>query len=193
MQIKMHILQEFKAGQIDRFYNEVYPSLLLYALRNLSDDDAFLGEDCVQDAIFEAYRRREKFNSPAQFKSFLYKCVYSKIVTIQRKNQSFNNYREQSDDLSYDMQRTILEQETLDLLYEAIDSLPDDLRQVLELSFGEGLKNAEVAAHMKISESAVKKKKIRMLSMLRDILGDEATMQLVLLMLATLLKSKGGC
>ncbi|MCM1313313.1 MAG: RNA polymerase sigma factor [Bacteroides sp.] len=193
MQIKAHILQEFKAGQIDRFYHEVYPSLLTYALHNLSEDDAFLGEDCVQDAIFEAYCRRDKFDSPAQFKSFLYKCVYSKIVTLHRKNQSYNNYREQSDDLSYDMLHAILEQETLDLLYAAIDSLPDDLRQVLELSFGEGLKNAEVAARMNISESAVKKKKIRMLAMLRNILGDEATMQLVLLILTTLVRSRSGC
>ncbi len=189
----MHILQEFKAGRIDGFYNEVYPSLLLYALRNLGEDDAFLGEDCVQDAIFEAYRRRDKFDSPAQFKSFLYKCVYSKVVTLQRKNQSFNNYREQTNGGHYDMQRAILEQETLDLLYEAVERLPDDLRQVLELSFGEGLKNAEVVARMKISESAVKKKKIRMLAILRNILGDEANMQLFLLMFAALVKSKNGC
>lgn len=192
MQIKAHILQDFKAGQIDEFYTEVYPSLLLYAARNLGDDFIFLGEDCVQDAIFEAYGRREKFHSPEQFKSFLYKCVYNNTVTIRRKNKSKDNYLAQPRNVSYNLQNAILEQETLDRLYEAIDRLPEDLAKVLELSFVQGLKNAEIAQRMNISESAVKKKKARMLGMLRETLGDDAVILLALLTQLALTRAMTG-
>lgn len=184
MRIGAHILEQFKSGQIDGFYAEVYPSLLLYAMRNLGDDYSFLGEDCVQDSIFEAYHRRDSFGTPEQFKAFLYKCVYNRTITIKRKNKSHDTYLAQKDISPYNLLHTILEQETLDLLHEAISRLPDDLNRVLELSYVQGLKNAEVAGIMRISESAVKKKKARMINMLREMLGKDAGIILTILLTA---------
>ena len=186
MYIRTSILQDFKDGRIEGFYAEVYPSLLLYAMRNLGADYAFLGEDCVQDSVFEAYHKREDFSTPEQFKSFLYKCVYNKIVSIRRKNRSRDNYLAQKDNSPYNLLHAILEQETLDLLHEAIDRLPPDLSLILELSYVKNMKNAEVASVLSISESAVKKKKARMLNLLRGMLGDEGNRILSLLVLIAL-------
>lgn len=183
MQITSVILDEFKNGNIDGFYAEVYPSLLSYAMRLLEADLVFMAEDCVQDAVFSAYGRRASFTSPVRFKSFLYSCVHNNAVTIMRKSRSRDNYVMQNDAGNYDMSHAIIEQETLDLLYDAIESLPGDMRSVFELSFEQGLKNIEVADALGISESMVKKRKMRMISLLRQKVIGDAAMRLILLLL----------
>ena len=76
-------------------------------------------------------------------------------------------------------------QETLDKLYAAIDSLPDDLRQLFDLSFEQGLQNVEIARMLSLSPETIKKRKARMIDLLRQQLcHDSAT--LLLLSLLTL-------
>lgn len=176
-------MNDFKAGDIDIFYTEVYPSLLTYATRFLGADFSFLAEDCVQDAIFTAYGKRMIFISPMQFKSFLYSCVHNNTVTVLRKNRSRDNYISQEANGHYDMANAIIEQETLDLLYAAIERLPEDMRRLFELSFEQGLKNAEVAAAFGISESMVKKRKMKMVAILREALTDDAVLQLLIILM----------
>lgn len=177
-------LRSFQDGKIEPFYNEVYPSLLTYAARILGNEYAFLAEDCVQDAVFNAYGHREDFVSGMQFKAFLYTCVHNNAVSVIRKNKSHDNYmqlRNDRNDTKYDMESAMIEQETLDLLYDAIERLPKEMQQIFELSFEQGLKNAEAAEVLGISESMVKKRKAKMISILRDTFKSNITIQLILL------------
>ena len=65
----------------------------------------------------------------------------------------------------------LIERETMRRLFVAVDSLPEPYRRIFDLSFEEGLKNREIAAMLGISESAVKKRKARMLNLLRSAIG----------------------
>jgi RNA polymerase sigma-70 factor (ECF subfamily) len=58
-------------------------------------------------------------------------------------------------------------------LRQAIDRLPDDQRQAVELRYLVGLTNDEVAAAMETTASAVNTKRWRALRALRDVLGAE--------------------
>ena len=131
------LLSEFKSGNIGTFYNELYAKLLVYASRHLGPDYAFLAEDCVQDAVYKAYEQRGSFN-----------------------------YLSQQDDRT-EFLNSIIEQETLNLLYDSIERLPEKYRRIFELHFQQGLKNAEIAQLLGITESAVKKQKACMLDLLR--------------------------
>lgn len=182
MQITDGILKDFKAGDIDVFYTEIYPSLLTYAIRFLGTDYSFLAEDCVQDAIFTAYGQRTMFLTPMQFKSFIYSCVRNNAVSVLRKNHSRDNYISQNHETDYDLSNAIIEQETLDLLYAAINRLPEDMKRIFELSFERGLKNAEVAAELGISESMVKKRKMKMIAILRESFAGDAALQLLIIL-----------
>ena len=66
----------------------------------------------------------------------------------------------------------MLEQETLDMLYAAIESLPPKYREVLRMSYRDGLKNAEIAERLGVAEITVKKWKAGILEMLRKQLGE---------------------
>ncbi len=72
-----------------------------------------------------------------------------------------------------DFSINFIEQETLTLLYEAIDALPEKYKTLFDLSFEQGLKNAEVAKLLNISEVAVKKQKSQFKSLLHNRLKDK--------------------
>lgn len=160
------MLAEFKSGKISTFYNELYAKLLVYASRHLGADYAFLAEDCVQDAIYKAYEQRASFKSILTLKAFLYSCIHHAAIDILRKNNAQSNYLSQQENQT-EFLNSIIEQETLNLLYDSIERLPEKYRRIFELHFEQGLKNAEIAKLLNVTESAVKKQKAQMLDLLR--------------------------
>ena len=71
------------------------------------------------------------------------------------------------------------------MLFTAIDNLPESYKAIVEMSFDEGLKNAEIAKRLGISESAVKKRKARMLDNLRNSMRDKEKLETIILFLCS--------
>ena len=154
--------------------------MLTYAVRCLGETYGYLAEDCVQESIFKAYNHSSEFLTANQLKNYLYICIHNDAVSVLRKHYSRQNYLREQVDIEEHVNRAINEQDTIDLLYDAISRLPDDLHTVFTLSFEQGLKNAEVGQRMGISESAVKKKKAKMIQLLRDYFaGNEKVLALL--------------
>lgn len=164
------IFKEFKAGKIDMFYRKMYPQLLTYAGRHLGKDYAFLAEDYVQDAIYKTYLHKDSLANTFAFKSFLYSCIYNAIISLLRRQTAKENYLSayKEENNEHDFLNSLIEEETLNMLWEAIENLPAKYQKLFHLSFEEGLKNAEIAALLHISESAVKKRKAQFISLLRQ-------------------------
>lgn len=169
------VYRDFVNGRLDAFYRSCYPSVLTYTLRLLGGEQAFLAEDCVQDAIYRAYENRGNIATFQALLSYIYTSIYHEVVSIYRKRRSYDNYvdKQSETEAGYipDFLDTLVEQETLDILFAAINSLPERLKRIFHLSFEEGLKNAEVAEILGVSESAVKKQKAQLVSTLRDSLN----------------------
>ena len=161
----LQVLQAFKKGQLELFYRRIYPGLLLYAVKNAGDRHDFLAEDCVQNAIFNAWKRRDSFDSIYTLKSFLYTSVKNEIISLYRKGKAQERYSSQLENEAF-FANTVIDQETQLLLFNAIHSLPDRERQIFELSFIEGLKNIEIAEQLGVSDSTVKKAKAKALEIL---------------------------
>ena len=66
------------------------------------------------------------------------------------------------------MDEQFLIQETLDTLYSAIESLPDEYKDIFEMSYVKGLKTEEVAQALNLSVSGTKKRKARFIELLRE-------------------------
>lgn len=160
------VFREFQSGKIEALYNVMYSRLILYASRRLGEEASFMAEDCVQDAIYKTYQVRDTFHSASVFKSYLYSCVHNQAMSILRKQMAQENYLSTYE--VEDFQNCFLEQEVLDLLFDSINSLPEKYRRIFDLSFEQGLKNAEIAALLNVSESAVKKQKAHLIQQLRD-------------------------
>ncbi len=161
------IFEEFCKSRVDSFYKNIYPGLLLYAIRWLGNEHSFLAEDCVQSAVLKAWKRRNDFPSTASLKSYLYTCIKNNIIDIHRKHNSGMKYAESlNDELTFT--NSIIEQETIDILCKAMDTLPEKYRTVVEMSFIEGLKIKEIAEKLGVSESSVEKRKAKALDLVRE-------------------------
>ena len=167
----------FLQGDIDSLYKDVYPSLIVFTRRLLTDELAFLAEDCVQDSIFQLYQRREEMASAERAKAFLFVCIHNAVVSYIRKHNSQMHYASQDDDdFEDDFSTELIRKETIDNLMAAVDHLPEDMRQLCAMIFREGLKTADIAAQLNMTESGVKKKKRRLLNLLRKSLSPDALM-----------------
>lgn len=158
---------DFRKGKLESFYREVYSGLILYALKYLGEENEFLAEDCVQNAVFSAWKRKDKFDSIYTFKSFLYTSIKNEIVSIHRKNSAKERYVSQLENEAF-FQNSVIDQEAQTILYNAIEKLPEKARIVFEMSFIEGLKNVEIAKKLGLSDSSVKKYKASALEFLRE-------------------------
>jgi RNA polymerase sigma-70 factor (ECF subfamily) len=169
------IFEDFARSRVDSFYENVYPGLLLYAIRWLGNEHSFLAEDCVQNAVLNAWKRRNDFASTAAIKSYLYTCIKNNIIDIQRKHSAKEKYTASLDD-DIAFSNSIIDQETINMLCKTIDSLPEKYKVVLEMSFIDGLKNLEIARELGVSDSSVEKRKAKALELVRekliDIYGD---------------------
>ena len=148
--------EQFLQGEIGLFYKEVYPSLLVFT-------------------IFKLYSQRSGMASSEHAKSFLYICIHNVVVSYIRKDNSRQHFiRQDNDNFEDDFSVELIRQETIDVLMGAVNRLPNDMRQLCEMIFREGLKTAEIAQQLKMTESGVKKKKRRLLDLLRKSLSPEA-------------------
>ena len=170
--IDVQMLNEFKQGRLEMLYRRLYPALLLYAVRYAGEQNSFLAEDCVQNAVFNAWKRRLQFESVESLKSFLYISIKNEIVSLHRKAKASERYLLQLEEDVF-FQNSVIDQETQLLLYYAIRSLPERERQIFELSFIEGLKITDIAEQLNVSESTVKKTKAKALDILRGKLPRE--------------------
>ncbi len=165
----------FIDGEITDFYDMVYPSLVVFARRLLTEPLDYLAEDCVQDAVFQLYEHRGEMSSVGKAKAFLYTCIHNAVISYIRKDNSRSRYAVQNaDNFEHDFSLELIRQETLDQLLAAVSALPEDMQQLCHSIFFKGMKNAEIASELHISESGVKKKKKRLLDMLRASLSAEA-------------------
>lgn len=171
MTISEAIYHDFINGELTGFYSEVYPSMLMFASRRLGPDFAFLAEDCVQDAIFTTFKMKEKVTSAPSLAALLTTTLHNRIISVVRHEDSKQKYsefvNETNDEISEDLQTSIIEQEALTNLFKAIDSLPRELREIFETNFEQGLTYKEVAEKLEISESTVKRRRQQLIDTLR--------------------------
>ena len=186
------VFRKFIDGDVSAFYTYLYRDMLMYASSVLPGQMSLLAEDCVQHAVEKAYRERERFESAVQWKVFILTCIRNQCISYYRSNMAAERYNEfvrNLDELQGDMLLDYIRTEVLHNLYEAIDSLPEDMRLLLELSFEQGLKNAEIAERLGVAEITVKKRKARLIAMLRSRMPDTPAVLLpfIIVVLETLI------
>ena len=100
-------------------------------------------------------------------KSFFYVSIRNSIISLDRKQKAKERYVSQLED-EVVFSNSVIDNETQVLLHRAIEALPEKEREVFELCCVEGMKNAEAAERLGVSESTVKKTKAKALDFLRE-------------------------
>lgn len=167
---KLHLVskESYKA-----LFDDLYPSLCLFANRYLKDLDT--SKDVVQEVFIKTWERKVYYSNYNAIKSFLYKSVRNRCLDYLKSK----HYRSivQSPEIDFDnmvteeffhTQLTIID--TYSQLETAIKKLPNKCEQIIRLSL-KAYTNKEIAQEMSISKNTVKSQKRIAYEKLRHALG----------------------
>jgi RNA polymerase sigma-70 factor (ECF subfamily) len=143
------------------------------------DDDE--SEDVVQDSYVRAFEHLSQFEGRATFATWLTRIAVNEALARKRR-QKVIQYMDFDDPKNVNLQphqangqadHRACNNELRDVLTQAIDRLPDELRTVFILRVVEELNIDETAACLEISESNVKVRLHRARSLLRERIDEQ--------------------
>ena len=145
--------------KFEELFTSCYPALCSFASAIVSDLSA--AEDIVQEVFVRFWEKSENFSNEHAVKTFLYTSVKNKCLNQLEHDKVVQKHREYSlNELKNEqmIHNRIVEEETHRLIYNAINELPAECKNILLLSMN-GLKNREIAEELNISVNTVKTQK----------------------------------
>ena len=163
------IIQSNKDFEV--FFRENFPSVYAFMKRYTGDDE--LAADLAQETFIRVYERRDEIVSVDYGKAFLYtvaRHLYWNHCKHQQAKEHYFAQLDENDVDDYDFLQEVTRQETMRILYTAIDRLSPQTRKVILLNL-EGKTNPEVAEELSISVNTVKYLKKSAYEALRSLLS----------------------
>jgi RNA polymerase sigma-70 factor (family 1) len=156
------LLDCLKSGEQSAFaeiYERYWQVMYFHALKMLGDEDD--AKDLVQELFASLWSRGSSIPFNTNLSGYLYIAARNKIINlIQQKNlrrdylTSFALFAEQTGNGTVEQMD---EKELLGIVENEIQSLPQKMRHVFELSRKQYLSNKEIACQLDISDKTVKK------------------------------------
>ncbi|GAB5494168.1 MAG: hypothetical protein Phog2KO_43830 [Phototrophicaceae bacterium] len=137
--------------------------------------DVHMAEDVVQEAFLTAYLRINQLRDPSAFPAWLKKIVLTQSDRLIRGKQPRFEPIEARYDLAVENpspEAMVEESEMQDQVLYAIESLPENEREVTEGFYMRGQSQKELAEHLQVPVTTVKKRLQYAREHLRLIIGD---------------------
>jgi len=154
------LLERLRRGDTSAFdviFRTWYGPLVGTAERMLRD--RAVAEELVQDVMLELWRRRETLSSDGSAQAYLFQATRNRVLNHLRhlkiEQRSEPEVRGESSSTP-PADAALVQQELSTAVQRAVQALPDRCREVFELSRVHGLKYAEIAHALGISERTVK-------------------------------------
>lgn len=170
-------------NQIFRFY---YPQLCDFSERYLKyKEDA---EEVVANLFVTLWNKAEVFNSVEHLRAYLYRSAFNssmnRIRSAVRRAERERTYSLESDTLEESYLNNMLRSELIGCIYREIALLPSHYGKVISMSYRDGFKNDEIAAHLDLTIQTVKNYKHKGLSILKTKISSEAWIAVSAIVLA---------
>jgi RNA polymerase sigma-70 factor (ECF subfamily) len=155
---------------VERMFTDWFGNLYTYAFSILEDEAT--AEEVVQSVFCKIWERREQLQVHTSLRSYIYGSVYHECMDILRKKKNIQRHRvhvlrngdRATDNAAGRVEMGELEQR----LRQALDELPDQCRNIFNLSrFGE-LKYREIADLLGLSIKTVEAQMTKALKKLRE-------------------------
>lgn len=157
--ILFRLIRERDKDAFTRVYEKYHRYLYALALRFLKDSE--MAEDAVQHVFVKLWITTRDINIEVNVKNYLYSMTKNYILNQIRDNKeiiSINYEYAQSEitDENADIIKMIEETQLTDLLYQGINSLPLQKKEICKKKIEENKTNQEIADEMGISVNTVK-------------------------------------
>ncbi|MCS7263237.1 MAG: sigma-70 family RNA polymerase sigma factor [Armatimonadetes bacterium] len=166
-QLEEALVQKAKRGDsqafellIERHYQRIYK--LAFQMLGNGEDAA----DATQETFVKAYQQIRSFRGASSFATWLYRIAINTCRDMMRRNRAIPFSQISPEDEQNDFEPSTLiepnpneilaEREKAELVWMALNSLPEDTRQILVLCDMQGFSYAEVAEILNLAEGTVK-------------------------------------
>ncbi len=163
-------LNERSDSAVEKIFHRLYPSLCYFADKFIGNSDAT--RDVVLEVFVQFYEKREvRFQSLAGAVSFLYRAVHNGAIDYLRRNKRTVRMTSQeygAEELAYAEPESVVFMK----IFEAIEHLPEKMREIFVLSYVDRLSVREISSRLGIAETTVKTQRQRARQQLKARLKD---------------------
>lgn len=153
------LIGKMKAGDRESFnqiFRRYYPPLVRFCVRFVADADQ--SAEIVQDLFVKLWSNREKLVFNSSFESYMLRSVRNSAITFINKERAHaeTNERIYIDESDTNDPSETLQSNNLEASYrEVLASMPEKRREVFLASRYDGLKYAEIAKKLGLSQKTV--------------------------------------
>ena len=192
------LIERAKAGDVEAF-GELYERYAADIFRFLASQmgSRLDAEDLTEDVFLRAWRYLPRYTDQGYpFSAYLYRIARNAVAEFYRKarktsNVSVDNVVLKDEAHTSNPKQMLSTTQEHQALYEALEELREDYRQVLILRFINGLSSGEIAEAMGKSEGAVRILQHRALKSLRKVLKASPKYELLGVTILTLIRFLG--
>jgi RNA polymerase sigma-70 factor (ECF subfamily) len=162
-------LQAGDEGAFDAVFREWYPVLVRVAGAILHDTDA--AEEVAQEVMHELWRRAHVMDASVTIRAYLLRAVRNRALNHVRHQRVRRETQGDVEALYREPVRAdqpVVATELAEAIRRAVAELPPRCREVFELSRVDGLRYAEIAESLGISEKTVEAQMGKALRVLRE-------------------------
>jgi RNA polymerase sigma-70 factor, ECF subfamily len=168
-------LKKGDAKSFELLFHNLYPSLCTHANKFVNDIDE--AEEIAQEALYKLWITRNHLDEDDSVKGYLFTAVKNAGLQFLRHKKVkdkysailFEVYKNQHAPTGHEI---LINKELENGLTSALQKLPSECRKVFELSRMKGMKYAEIASHLKISQKTVETQMSRALNKIKLQLKD---------------------
>lgn len=145
-------------AQFRFIFDKYYISLCMFANQYVEDEAS--AADIVQECFVKLWQLRDDFIYVHQIKAFLYASVRNRALNELEHTKVVNDYAQKIMEMNKEsfFQDKVIAEESYRILVEAIDKLPPQMRNIMQLAL-EGKSNPEIAETLNISGETVHSQK----------------------------------
>lgn len=167
-----NLLQDNLKGNVvfKEIFATYYARIVYFAFQIIGDREE--AEDIAQDTFVNFWSQKENVSQhEIAIKNYLYLTAKNLCLNHIRHNNVVKEYRTKNQFSVFDdtdIVNAIVSSEISSRIYQAIETLPGQCREVTRMAYIHGLKNQEIADNLQISINSVRAHKQRAIQLLRD-------------------------
>ncbi|WP_256002033.1 RNA polymerase sigma-70 factor [Pedobacter deserti] len=158
-----------QVGDLAAVFDRYYDRLVYFCYKIVADKEQ--ARDIAQDAFLKYWQQANSVaENETAIKNFLYSTVHNAALNVIRHGKVVDKHLERQDKeepREPDVMEAMISAEVIAEIHCAIESLPEQYRQISRMSYFEGKKNQEIADELCMSVNTVKKQKQKALELLR--------------------------
>ncbi|MGB3852499.1 MAG: RNA polymerase sigma-70 factor [Tunicatimonas sp.] len=151
-------------------FEQYYPILTTFALKHTEDID--LAKELVQEVFIKLYQKRDTLMITQSLKSYLFRAVYHTCLNTLNQNRRRQEHHQHAAEQqpTADFTDNLVEAESLQQIYQAVDALPEQCRRIFVMNRFEGVDNQAIADRLGLSKRTVETQISKALRLLRKTL-----------------------